>query len=106
MNMRVQWRDSWYSSERYVLFSYCLKQTLFALISAKEVFVSIPSSPYRSLELEQIQQRSTSPLGMLFLRVPVVQVSVPAQRDGATTRSCDETSNDGKSTLDCVDDDD
>jgi hypothetical protein len=68
--------------------------------------VIIPSSPYRSLELEKIQQRSTSPLGMLFLHVPAVQVSVPAQREEATTRSCDETSNDGKSKLDCVDDDD
>ncbi len=66
----------------------------------------VPSSPYRSLELEQIQQHPTSPLGMLFLRVPIVQASVPAQHEGATTRSCDETSNDGKSKLDCVDDDD
>ncbi len=68
--------------------------------------IVVPTSPYRSLELEQIQQRSASPPGMLFLHVPAVQVSVPAHREGATTRSCDETSNDGKSTLDCVDDDD
>ncbi len=66
----------------------------------------IPTSLFRSLELEQIQQRSASPLGMLFLHVPNVQASVPAHREGATTRSCDETSNDGKSKLDCVDDDD
>ncbi|HLJ35754.1 MAG TPA: hypothetical protein VKU38_19010 [Ktedonobacteraceae bacterium] len=63
-------------------------------------------SAYQSLELEQIQQRSTSPFGMLFLRVPTVQVSVPAHREEASTRTCDETSNDGTSKLDCIDDDD
>ena len=68
--------------------------------------IVVSTSPYCSLELEQIQQRSASPLGMLFLHVPTVQASVPAHREGATTRSCDETSNDGKSKLDCVDDDD
>jgi hypothetical protein len=68
--------------------------------------IVVSTSPYHSLELEQIQQRTASPLGMRFLRVPVVQASVPAHREGATTRSCDETSNDGKSKLDCVDDDD
>ena len=73
---------------------------------AKEVSVIIPSSVYHSLELEQIQQRSTSPLGMLFLRVPTVWASVPATREEASTRTCDETSNDGKSKLDCIDDDD
>lgn len=66
----------------------------------------VPSSAYRSLELEQIQLCSTSPLGMLFLRVPSVQVSVPTHREQASTRSCDETSNDGTSKLDCIDDDD
>ncbi len=65
-----------------------------------------PSSMYRCVELEQVQQRSTSPLGMLFLRVPAVWVSVPDQREEASTRTCDETSNDGKSKLDCIDDDD
>ena len=68
--------------------------------------IVVPTSPYHSLELEQIQQRPTSPLGMQFLHVPAVHASVPAHREGATTRSCDETSNDGKSKLDCVDDDD
>jgi len=65
-----------------------------------------PSPAYHSLELEQIQQCSTSPFGMLFLCVPAVQVSVPAHREEASTRSCDETSNDGTSKLDCIDDDD
>ena len=68
--------------------------------------MAILSPAYRSMELEQIQRRSTSPLGMLFLRVPAVQVSVPPHREEATTRSCEETSNDGLSKLDCVDDDD
>lgn len=66
----------------------------------------IASSLYCSLELEQIQRRSTSPLGMLFLRIPAIQVSVPAHREEASTRTCDETTNDGKSQLDCIDDDD
>lgn len=66
----------------------------------------VPSSLYRSLELEQIQQHPTSPLGMLFLRVPAVHASVPAHCEEATTRTCDETSNDGTSKLDCIDDDD
>jgi hypothetical protein len=73
---------------------------------AKEVFMIVPSSAYRSLELEQIQQCSTSPLGMLFLRVPAVRASVPAHREEASTRTCDETTNDGSSKLDCIDDDD
>jgi len=45
----------------------------------------IPSSPYHSLELEQIQHRSTSPLGMLFLRVPAVQTSVRFPRGLSST---------------------
>jgi hypothetical protein len=73
---------------------------------AKEVFMIDPSSPYRSSELEQIQRRLTSPLGMLFLRVPAVHTSVPAHSEEASTRTCDETSNDGTSKLDCIDDDD
>lgn len=64
------------------------------------------TSPYRSLELEQIQQRPTSPLGMQFLLVPVARVSTPVCSAEVTTRSCDETSDDGKSKLDCIDDDD
>jgi hypothetical protein len=83
-----------------------VKDTLLAFIKAKEVFMTIPSPAYRSLELEQIQQRSTSPLGMLFLRVPAIQISVPAHQEGASTRTCDETTNDGTSKLDCIDDDD
>lgn len=68
--------------------------------------MSVPSSAYRSLELEQIQIRSNSPFGMQFLRVPAVQASVPAHREEASTRTCDETTNDGSSKLDCIDDDD
>jgi len=45
-------------------------------------------------------------LGMLFLHVPVRPPSVPAQQGEATTRTCDETTYDGRSSLDCVDDDD
>ncbi len=63
------------------------------------------ASKYRSTELEQLQALPDSPFGMQFFLVPVSSAPVPI--DGkATTRSCEETSNDGKSTLDCVDDDD
>ena len=41
-----------------------------------------------------------------FLRVPALQASVPAHREEASTRTCDETTNDGSSKLDCIDDDD
>ena len=60
---------------------------------------------YRSFELEQLQSLPHSPFGMQFLQVPVSSAPVPSY-GSATTRSCDETSNDGKSKLDCVDDDD
>ena len=62
------------------------------------------SPSYRSVDLEQIQARSSSPFGMQFLCVPVS--AVPGPMFGATTRSCDETSNDGSSKLDCIDDED
>lgn len=63
------------------------------------------ASKYRSLELEQLQSLPDSPFGMQFFLVPISSAPLPI--DGkATTRSCEETSNDGKSTLDCVDDDD
>ena len=62
-------------------------------------------SPYRSSELQQILARTNSPLGMQFLAVPVAAVSVPS-REEASTRTCDETTNDGSSRLDCIDDDD
>ncbi len=61
---------------------------------------------YHSSELEQIQQRPNSPFGMSFLQVPTVQTSVPAHREEASTRTCEESTQDGKSTLDCIDDDD
>jgi len=60
---------------------------------------------YHSLELEQIQARPTSPFGMQFFSVPVSSAPV-TERKEATTRTCDETSYDGKSVLDCIDDDD
>ena len=63
------------------------------------------TSKYRSVELEAIQSLPTSPFGMQFLHVPVSSAPVPSY-GSATTRSCDETSNDGSSKLDCVDDDD
>ena len=75
-------------------------------MSTKEGTMSVSSLPSRSQELEHIHQRSTAPFGMLFLHVPSVNVSVPAQPGEATTRTCDETSSDGKSKLDCIDDDD
>lgn len=63
------------------------------------------ASTYRSPELEQLQALPNSPFGMQFLLVPALPAPVPIAGD-ATTRSCEETSRDGKSTLDCVDDDD
>ena len=60
---------------------------------------------YHSVELELLQALPTSPFGMQFLTVPVSSAPVPSS-GSATTRTCDETSNDGSSTLDCVDDDD
>jgi hypothetical protein len=62
-------------------------------------------SRYVSVELQQIQEQSTSPFGMLFFSVPLSPVSLP-ENEKATTRTCDETSNDGSSKLDCIDDDD
>lgn len=63
------------------------------------------TNTYRSAELEALQSLSTSPFGIQFLHVPVSPAPVPSYGK-ATTRSCDETSNDGSSKLDCVDDDD
>jgi len=63
------------------------------------------ASKYRSTELEQLQALPHSPFGMQFFIVPVSSAPVPTDAK-ATTRSCDETSNDGTSKLDCVDDDD
>ena len=63
------------------------------------------TNKYRSIELETIQSLPMSPFGMQFLRVPVASAPIPSY-GSATTRSCDETSSDGKSKLDCVDDDD
>jgi hypothetical protein len=63
------------------------------------------ASNYCSPELEQIQALPDSPFGMQFFLVPVSSAPLPIAGN-ATTRSCEETSNDGKSTLDCVDDDD
>ncbi|MBE3560734.1 MAG: hypothetical protein IMW89_16165 [Ktedonobacteraceae bacterium] len=65
-----------------------------------------PVFSYHSVELEQIQYRPTSPFGMLFLRVPIVHVPVSAHYEEASTRTCDETTYDGRSKLDCIDDDD
>ncbi|MGH2508910.1 MAG: hypothetical protein ACRDHZ_16115 [Ktedonobacteraceae bacterium] len=62
-------------------------------------------SKYRSAELEQIQSLPHSPFGMQFFIVPVTSAPVSA-REKASTRTCDETSHDGRSKLDCIDDDD
>ncbi|MEO9030226.1 MAG: hypothetical protein ABI413_15575 [Ktedonobacteraceae bacterium] len=63
------------------------------------------ANTYRSPELEHLQLLPNSPFGMQFFLVPVSPASVPINGQ-ATTRSCDETSNDGSSKLDCIDDDD
>jgi len=62
-------------------------------------------STHHSPELEQIQSLPHSPFGMQFFVVPLTSAPVSA-REEASTRTCDETSNDGKSKLDCIDDDD
>jgi hypothetical protein len=60
----------------------------------------------RSPELEHIQSRPDSPLGMQFLRVPAsISPSSPAAM-AQTTSSSEETSNDGSSKLDPVYDED
>lgn len=66
---------------------------------------SSATSKYHSLELEQIQACPTSPMGLQFFSVPVSSVPRP-EREEASTRTCDETTLDGKSKLDCIDDDD
>ncbi|HEU5376312.1 MAG TPA: hypothetical protein VFV38_12775 [Ktedonobacteraceae bacterium] len=63
------------------------------------------ASKYRSSELEQLQSLPYSPFGMQFFLVPVSSAPLPRD-EKASTRTCDETSNDGSSRLDCVDDDD
>ena len=60
---------------------------------------------YHSSELELIQACSNSPMGLQFFSVPVSSVPRPAS-EKASTRTCDETTLDGKSKLDCIDDDD
>lgn len=60
---------------------------------------------YCSAELERIQTLPDSPFGMQFFLVPVSSASLPTNEE-ASTRTCDETTNDGKSQLDCIDDDD
>ena len=62
-------------------------------------------SKYCSPELEQLQLLPNSPFGMQFFHVPVSPAPLPTN-EKASTRTCDETSNDGSSRLDCVDDDD
>ena len=63
------------------------------------------TNKYRSAELELLQALPDSPFGMQFFLVPVSSAPLPIAGN-ATTRSCEETSRDGTSTLDCVDDDD
>ncbi len=60
---------------------------------------------YRSSELETVQARPDSPFGMQFLVVPVSSAP-PSPSKEVSTRSCEETSQNGKSKLDCIDDDD
>lgn len=73
------------------------------MTTAKQVPEAV--SKYRSLELEQLQALPNSPFGIQFFLVPVSSAPLPIAGN-ATTRSCEETSRDGTSTLDCVDDDD
>ena len=60
---------------------------------------------YRSSALEAIQERSDAPFGMLFLKINVSQLPMPLCGK-LTTQTNDETSNDGKSKLDPIYDED
>lgn len=68
------------------------------------IVVEKPGIVYRSSELEQLQERFDSPFGMLFLKVASTSLSVPSC--ALTTSSSEETSNDGKSKLDPIYDED
>jgi hypothetical protein len=63
------------------------------------------ASAYRSTELERIQSLPNSPFGMQFFIVPVSSAPL-SSTEKASTRTCDETTLDGKSKLDCIDNDD
>ena len=84
---------------------------IFSAISRKKVIMlsvtptSEMAHKYRSTELERIQMLPDSPSGMQFFLVPVSSAPLPTN-EKASTRTCDETTNDGKSRLDCIDDDD
>lgn len=61
--------------------------------------------PYKSVILDNIQQRADAPFGLLFLRVNVSLQTFPVSAS-LTTQTNDETSMDGKSKLDPVYDED
>jgi hypothetical protein len=73
--------------------------------SATAVEKSLVVWPSRSLELEHIQAREDSPLGMQFLRVPIPRPRSPLFGK-VTTSDSEETSNDGSSKLDPIYDED
>lgn len=60
---------------------------------------------FKSLILEDIQQREDVPFGMLFLKVNISLQAFPLSA-GLTTQTNDETSMDGKSKLDPTYDED
>lgn len=64
-----------------------------------------PTTPYRSLILEGIQSRTDAPFGLLFLCVTISCLPAPLYGK-VTTQTNDETSNDGKSKLDPLYDED
>lgn len=72
---------------------------------AQATHVPEATGRYHSSELEQVQLSPFSPFGMQFFRVPVSPAPLPLN-EKASTRTCDETTNDGVSKLDCIDDDD
>jgi hypothetical protein len=60
---------------------------------------------YQSAILTAIQERADAPFGILFLRVNISQLPTPLCGK-VTTQTNEETSNDGKSKLDPVYDED
>jgi hypothetical protein len=69
-----------------------------------DLHMAIPTS---SPTLAAIQERSDAPFGMLFLGVYVSQFSAPELGNRkVTTQTNEETSNDGKSKLDPIYDED
>lgn len=85
---------------------------LFMVNAANPMALSLSTNPPRQLfhsdDLDAIQKRQDSPFGMLFLTVPQPKPPLPYMdtKKKLTTQDTEETSNDGKSKLDPLYDED